>query len=390
MRKRATASALGALVLATVLVLLPPPSAGAQTMGSVTLQASASTIAYGSALDLTGTIVPPAGGQSVRIVDQDGSDLASATTHADGSFEASMSPEASTTLQADWNGARSDPVAIRVRAALSVGIGRVRLFDPVVARGSVAPALDGTTVRVSLILAGRVVARREVAATAAGAFRARLPIRQPGTYRVRATSAPSGLSLGTASAGPASTPLPTLRPGSTGAYVRALERRLVALHYRLTAVNSRYDLHTADAVVAFRKVQGMTRTGTVDAAVWRRLADPRIPKPRSTAKAFHIEVDQAHQVLYTVQAGSITNIIHVSTGANGATRDGSFRVYRKLAGFSPNHLYYPSYFDGLRAIHGWTDVPTYPASHGCVRVPYWNATWIYGLAAIGTRVIVYH
>jgi lipoprotein-anchoring transpeptidase ErfK/SrfK len=80
----------------------------------------------------------------------------------------------------------------------------------------------------------------------------------------------------------------------------------------------------------------------------------------------------------------------VSTGAGGATRDGSFRVHRKLAGFSANHLYYPSYFDGLRAMHGWTEVPTYAASHGCVRIPYWNAVWVYERAAYGTRVVVYH
>ena len=53
-------------------------------------------------------------------------------------------------------------------------------------------------------------------------------------------------------------------------------------------------------------------------------------------------------------------------------------------------LRYPSYRDGLRALHGWTDVPTYAASHGCVRIPYWNAIWVYGLADIGTRVAVYH
>jgi len=76
--------------------------------------------------------------------------------------------------------------------------------------------------------------------------------------------------------------------------------------------------------------------------------------------------------------------------AGGATRDGSYRVFRKLAGYSPNRLWYPSYFDGLRALHGWTEVPTYAASHGCVRIPYWNAQWVYGLADYGTRVVIYH
>ena len=41
------------------------------------------------------------------------------------------------------------------------------------------------------------------------------------------------------------------------------------------------------------------------------------------------------------------------------------------------------------SIHGWTDVPTYAASHGCVRVPYWVAQWIFGLDPVGTPVIIY-
>jgi lipoprotein-anchoring transpeptidase ErfK/SrfK len=65
-------------------------------------------------------------------------------------------------------------------------------------------------------------------------------------------------------------------------------------------------------------------------------------------------------------------------------------VFRKLAGHSENRLYYPSYFDGLRALHGWTEVPTYAASHGCVRIPYWNAIWTYRQAEYGTPVVVYH
>jgi lipoprotein-anchoring transpeptidase ErfK/SrfK len=65
-------------------------------------------------------------------------------------------------------------------------------------------------------------------------------------------------------------------------------------------------------------------------------------------------------------------------------------VYSKLAGFSPKRLYYPSFFDGERAIHGWTDVPTYAASHGCVRIPYWVTLWMFDQDPIGTPVIIYH
>ncbi|HZD80714.1 MAG TPA: L,D-transpeptidase family protein [Actinomycetota bacterium] len=377
-----------ALAVGPLLVLVPP--AQAQATDAVTLQADRALIPYGSSVQVTGTVSPPSGGESVQIQDQTPAVLTTATTAPDGSFSATLQLQASSTLQASWNGVVSDPVSVRVRAKVSVRLRNVRLFDRAVARGSVDPAPSGTTVHLTLLLWGRIVARREVTVSSSGAYRARFPISDPGTYRVRAASRPSGLARGTGTAGPVSTPLPSLKVGSRGSFVRALERRLVALHYHLIGVDTTYDARTADAVMAFRKVQGMPRTGTVDAAVWRRLADPRIPKPRFTAKAFHIEVDQTRQVLYTVRGGEVTNVIHVSTGANGATHDGSFRVHRKLAGFSPNGLYYPSYFDGLRAIHGWTEVPSYPASHGCVRVPYWDARWIFRLAVLGTRVFVYH
>jgi lipoprotein-anchoring transpeptidase ErfK/SrfK len=135
----------------------------------------------------------------------------------------------------------------------------------------------------------------------------------------------------------------------------------------------------------------MARVFTVDAAMWRALADPRTPRPRSDMKRFHFEVDQTHQVLYTVDGGQITNILHISTGKPSTpTPDGSFHVYSKCACLTPLGLYYPSFFNGERALHGYVDVPTYAASHGCVRIPYWNAQWVYGLAAIGTPVIVYH
>ena len=47
-----------------------------------------------------------------------------------------------------------------------------------------------------------------------------------------------------------------------------------------------------------------------------------------------------------------------------------------------------SYFIGGYAIHGYASVPTFPASHGCVRVPVPNARSIYDWLRIGDRVDV--
>jgi lipoprotein-anchoring transpeptidase ErfK/SrfK len=48
-----------------------------------------------------------------------------------------------------------------------------------------------------------------------------------------------------------------------------------------------------------------------------------------------------------------------------------------------------NYFIGGYAIHGYHDVPTYAASHGCIRVPIPNAASIYNWVNLGDRIFVY-
>jgi lipoprotein-anchoring transpeptidase ErfK/SrfK len=52
-------------------------------------------------------------------------------------------------------------------------------------------------------------------------------------------------------------------------------------------------------------------------------------------------------------------------------------------------MYYSSYFIRGYAIHGYQSVPTYPASHGCLRVPLANAISIYNWIGLGDRIFVY-
>lgn len=380
----------GLLIASVALGLsLAAPSALAAP-DAVSLSASPRTVRYGEPVTVSGAIDPPAAGETVEIRDSWGTTVATAETGPDGAFATTFTPERSAEVRAVWGSVESEPVAIGVRAVVSVRMGPVRLFDTVRVRGTVAPALAGRRARVVLLRSGRAVGSTWARVGSGGAFAATFRVMEPGRYRARASFSTTSLLRGTAVTPSDVTPLPRLGEGARGVFVRLLERRLAELRYRIVGVDTRYDFRTADAVLAFHKVQRMPRTSTVDAATWRALADPIVPRPRLDVRAFHIEVDQTRQVLYTVEDRVVTNVIHVSTGANGATHDGSFRVYRKLAGYSPNRLYYPSYFDGLRAIHGWPEVPTYPASHGCVRVPYWHARWIFGLAPIGTRIVIYH
>lgn len=178
---------------------------------------------------------------------------------------------------------------------------------------------------------------------------------------------------------------PRLGPGSRGGSVAVLEDRLAALHY-VVERDGVFGRDDTDALLAFEKVEGLPRTGLADGAVWRRLLVARTPTARFAGD--HVEVDKTRQVLFVVRAGEVVLIVPTSTGATGNTPVGVWHVYRKVAGFDWV-LYYPSYFLRGFAVHGYPDVPAYPASHGCARVPMWIATTIYGDMPPGSTVYVY-
>ena len=78
----------------------------------------------------------------------------------------------------------------------------------------------------------------------------------------------------------------------------------------------------------------------------------------------------------------------VSTGATGNTPVGTWRVYREVFGWDWI-LYHPMYFLRGFAIHGYPEVPMWPASHGCVRVPLWIAASLRERWGHGSIVRVY-
>jgi hypothetical protein len=178
---------------------------------------------------------------------------------------------------------------------------------------------------------------------------------------------------------------PTLGPGAHGPSVRALEERLASLHYAVQ-VDGVFGSDDTEALYAFQKVEGLPRTGIATPAVWRRLLVAQVPRARFGGD--HAEVDKTRQVVFIVRGGRVTLVVATSTGATGNTPVGEWRVYRKVAGYDWV-LYYPSYFLRGFAVHGYPDVPPYPASHGCSRIPMWIAQTVYGLMPDGSTVYVY-
>jgi hypothetical protein len=260
-------------------------------------------------------------------------------------------------------GVRASPVRIAVIPMLTVRTigspvvgGRVRVV------GTLHPASAGT------VVGPRVVDTRTARV-------AHVQLRSRPAKGWRSVSAATSLSV----------VQPNLSLGAHGSSVRELERRLAELHYAIKR-DGYFGSEDLEAVYAFQKVERLARTGSVDATLWARIVAAHAPLARYGGD--HIEIDKTRQVLFVVRGGKVTLTVATSTGATGNTPLGTWHVYRKVGGFDWV-LYYPSYFLRGFAVHGYPDVPPYPASHGCARIPMWIAQTVYAQIGYGSTVYVY-
>jgi lipoprotein-anchoring transpeptidase ErfK/SrfK len=196
-----------------------------------------------------------------------------------------------------------------------------------------------------------------------------------------------------------------LERGSTGEEVVALQRRLTELKLDPGPADGSFGVGTMYAVQAFQKLNGMAPDGRVGPKVREALASPAAPQPlMPNGGADRVEVDLRRQLLFLYKGGELRLISHVSTGNNetycvegscnnrAVTPVGAFRFSWRYSGWRESRLgklYNPVYFTSSGvAIHGSTSVPTYPASHGCVRIPMHIAEYFPSLVRSGDPVYV--
>ena len=185
-----------------------------------------------------------------------------------------------------------------------------------------------------------------------------------------------------------------LRRGARGRAVRDLTVRLAELGYLPAS-------HVADflgdaavhAIVAFQKYERLEPDGIVGRRTHHALARDRRPEPLLEQPGRRIEVWLRRQLAFLVEDDRVVRAVAVSTGRSGyATPPGRYRVYRRepRSWSVPYGVWLPwaAYFVRGIAFHAHADVPPYPASHGCVRVPEPFAREVYSFARIGTRVVV--
>jgi L,D-transpeptidase catalytic domain len=175
--------------------------------------------------------------------------------------------------------------------------------------------------------------------------------------------------------------------------MRGVQLRLWLLGYLdRSAVTGSLGYETSQALLAFQGWEDLARTGTVTGEAQVALFRAARPRPTTHRRGGRIEIHRDRGVLLMVEDNEVRRAVHTSTGASGTTPAGSYRVYRKerLSWSVPFQVWMPyaAYFVGGIATHEYPDVPSYPASHGCVRLPAGDAQRVWRFVDVGTPVHV--
>jgi lipoprotein-anchoring transpeptidase ErfK/SrfK len=196
----------------------------------------------------------------------------------------------------------------------------------------------------------------------------------------------------------------TLQFGTHGSAVRKLQRRLAALKYYPGAIDGSFSTSTLEAVWAFQEVQGLPGEDFVSSAMQRALNNPRAPRVLDAAAGPNrIEVNLRIEVLVLYRNNQVELISHVSSGGGyyycssggcgvAITPTGNYHTLSFYPGWIAvplGFMYNSVFFIGTAfAIHGDTDVPLAPVSHGCIRIPMDIANFFHTLVKIPGEPVI--
>jgi hypothetical protein len=263
------------------------------------------------------------------------------------------------------------------------------------ARGTITPYVAGQKVRVDLLRDGKVIKRLHPAVKPgktgrSGVFAVKIRRGVAATYRLRAVHKGTRVQhYGRSNKVAVQLIDGSIAYGQRGPAVRLLQRGLRRMHYPASS-SGVYDAATERAVMAWRKVTGRPRLYSADRAVLLGVLNRQgVWKVRHPHDGRHVEADISMQVIVLVDGNKVVRIQHTSSGKPSTpTILGRYRVYRKEPGTNSHGMVDSDYFIRGYAIHGYSSVPTYNASHGCLRVPIADARTIYNWLRIGDVVWV--
>jgi peptidoglycan hydrolase-like protein with peptidoglycan-binding domain len=196
-----------------------------------------------------------------------------------------------------------------------------------------------------------------------------------------------------------------LKPGQKGDKVANLQQLLSSAGFYRNEVDGVYDAQTRSAVIAVHKALDLPRTPAWRNSDWRALcAYSAPPLPERQGKPDRVEIDLDRQVLYLIKQDKVTAIMPISSGngkpyqeeagnwVKAVTPAGDYSILRFYNGWRTSYLgelYRPWYFYNGYAVHGSPSVPPDPASHGCVRVPLWDADYLANQLQVGMPLYIW-
>ncbi len=166
---------------------------------------------------------------------------------------------------------------------------------------------------------------------------------------------------------------------------------------------------TVRGLCAFRRMASMPTTrGGLDSATYAKIKEygakyrsiTDIPASSFQGSTTYLHVSQTCQTMFYAKGRRWQRVLAVSTGVPGhSTPGGYYTVSNTTKGWwcstlypescrtqttgefayvsNYGNMYNPRQVVGAIYVHGSTSVPTYPASHGCIRVTVNDSDWLY-------------
>jgi hypothetical protein len=285
-------------------------------------------------------------------------------------------------------------------AALKIKVGHLRggkapIYGTVPVTGTISPFAPDQKVEVDFYLDGHRLLSRKVAVQQgkgdSGTFQASIIVREDGKYAAAAKHvATPALGAGSTTRQSWRVSFPALHAGQCSRVVKGFKEALGKMGYA-SGGGRCFDGRTGREVLAYRKVNGMSRTARAGEGLVKDAFGGRggyhVKYPEAGE---HAEVPLDKQVLVLTKGDKPFAIYPVSTGKPSTpTVTGHYSFYRQEPGYNSEGMYYSFYWHNGYAVHGYAEVPDYAASHGCVRTFIADQPRIYNQINYGESIFVF-
>ncbi len=219
-----------------------------------------------------------------------------------------------------------------------------------------------------------------------------------------------------------------VKRGDRGEDVRRIQQRLKDLRFDPGPIDGVFGGDTAMAVWAFQKLVMKYQRDEIVSLVTPEMWDVMrqgievVPRRPGAQTATHVEIYLPEQAMVVFKDRVPILMTHISSGdgqewceevtidpGEDGNRNGKEPIKKGVCGVSwtPGGIYYfyrrvngqrdsqlgamwnPVYFNYGIAVHGAMQVPEYPASHGCIRIPIFISEYFPAMVNYGDRVYVF-